>query len=62
LITRGLLSNKIWTPLIGVFGALKIIKKWDKIKKIIALKVKSVKNSKIQTIEHYKGRFPNIVC
>ncbi len=38
--------NKIWTPPIGAFGTLKIVKNWIELKKLWAPKVERVKNSK----------------
>jgi hypothetical protein len=38
--------NKTWTPPIGTFDALKIVKNIIKLKNLWSLKVKGVKNSK----------------
>jgi hypothetical protein len=52
-------SNKTWTPLIGTYGALKIIKNGIGLRKLWPPKVEGVKNSKEQTTECYKGQFLN---
>jgi hypothetical protein len=47
------------TPPINAFGALKIIPKKIKMKKLWLLKIKGVKNSKKKPPKCYKDQFPN---
>jgi hypothetical protein len=51
--------KKTWTPCLGASNTLIIVKNGLKWKSYGPPKVKGVKNKKIQTIEYYKGRFPN---
>jgi len=51
--------KKIWTPPIGTYSALKIVKNEIKLKILWPLKVEGVKNSKNKTTKCYKGWFPN---
>jgi hypothetical protein len=45
-------------PLLLAHMTLTIVKKWIRNEKVTAFQ-SEVKNSKKQTIEHYKGQFPN---
>ncbi len=52
-------SNKTWTPSPGACDTLTVIKNRLEMRKLQPSKVKGIKNSKKQTIEHYQNRFLN---
>jgi hypothetical protein len=54
-----IVSKQTWTPPIGASGTTKIIKNKIELKKLWPPKIEKIKNSKKQTIEHYKGWFLN---